>query len=204
MFIKENNINLSDFDMYINGTKEQAIITGRHMINYYNFYSVVYKFPNFGKYEVKIVFNKTLTTMNRLFEECYNLISIDFLETFDTSHVLDMTHMFSNCVNLAQVNVSSFNTSLVGYMWNMFYGCKSLISLDLSNFNTRNTFSMQTMFCSSSKLSYIDISSFETSYLYSPGPMLDNIALNGTIIISNKASRIKNYIPKGWIIKNKE
>ena len=204
MVIKENNINLSDFDMYINGTKVQAIITGRNTINYYNFYSVVYKFPNFGKYEVKIVFNKTLTTMNRLFEKCYNLISIDFLETFDTSHVLDMVFMFSNCVNLAQVNVSSLNTSLVGNMWNMFNGCKSLTSLDLSNFNTRNTFSMQTMFCSSSKLSYIDISSFETTYLYSPLPMFDDIAPIGTIIISNKASRIKEFIPKGWNIKNKE
>jgi len=183
MVIKENNIKLSDFDIYINGIKVQAIITGRYLINYYYFNRVVYKFPKFEKYEVKIVFNKTLTIMNRLFEECYNLISIDFLETFDTSHVLDMNHMFYNCLNLAQVNVSSFNTSLIGLTWNMLYGCKSLTSLDLSNFNTRNTFLMKTMFCSSSKLSYIDISSFETIYLYTLQPMFDDISPIGTNLI---------------------
>ena len=136
--------------------------------------------------------------MYRLFENCDNLISIDFFETFDTSPVLDMNHMFSNCKNLEHVNVSSFNTSLVGNMWNMFYGCKSLTSLDLSNFNTRNAYCLQSMFDSSSKLSYIDISSFETPYLYIPEFIFDNIAPNGTIIIGKKASRIEYYIPKGW------
>ena len=189
--------------MYVNGTKVQAIIDGKYGVNDYYFYKVVYKFPNFGKYEVKIIFNKTLTTMINLFEGCYNLMRIDFLETFDTSHVLNMNHMFSNCANLAQVNVSSFNTSIVGDMRRMFYGCKSLTSLDLSNFNTRNTYSFQEMFCSSSKLSYIDISSFETTYLYSHTSMFYGIAPIGTMIISNKSSIIKSYIPKGWNINNK-
>ena len=198
MSFKEHIINSSDFDMYINGVKEQVITKPGGGLNYYYFYDFACKFPSLGKYQVKIVFNKTITSMYRLFENCDNLISIDFFETFDTSHVLDMNHMFSNCKNLEHVNVSSFNTSLVGNMWNMFYGCKSLTSLDLSNFNTRNAYCLQSMFDSSSKLSYIDISSFETPYLYIPEFIFDNIAPNGTIIIGKKASRIEYYIPKGW------
>ena len=204
MRFKEQIISSLDFDMYINGVKVQVITKFGTTLNYYRLYDFVYKFPSLGKYQVKIVFNKTITSMNRLFENNNNLISIDFFETFDTSHVLDMEYMFSGCINLEHVNVSSFNTSLVGYMWNMFYGCKSLTSLNLSNFNTRNTFSLQSMFASSSKLSYIDISSFETPYLYIPYYIFDNIAANGTIIIGNKASKIKNYIPKGWNIIIKE
>ena len=56
------------------------------------------------------------------------------------------------------------------------------------------------MFASSSKLSYIDISSFETPYLFFSSNIFDNISLNGTIIIGNKASEIKGYIPNGWTI----
>ena len=204
MSFKEHTIIASDFDMYIDGVKVQVITKRGGGVNNYYFYDFLYKFPSLGKHQVKIVFNKTITTMYNLFESCINLISIDFFETFDTSHVLDMNHMFSECKNLEHVNVSSFNTSLVGNMWNMFYKCESLTSLNLSNFNTRNSYSLQSMFYSSYKLSYIDISTFETPYLYFSSNIFDNISLNGTIIIGNKASDIKGYIPKGWTIIIKE
>ena len=200
MSFREKHINLSDFDMYINGSKVQARSKIGYKLNYYYIYDIIYQFPNLGKYEVKIIFNKTLTSMPKLFENCNNLVSVDFSETFVTSHVLDMEHLFSNCKNLEHLNISSFNTSLVGYMWNMFYGCKLLTSLNLSNFNTKNVFSLQSLFKSCSNLSYIDISSFETPYLYFYNGIFDNITSYGTIIINNNVYNIKSKIPKSWKI----
>lgn len=88
MNFQEKHINLSDFDMYINGSKVQARSKIGYKLNYYYIYDIIYQFPNLGKYEVKIIFNKTLTSMSKLFENCYNLISVDFSETFDSSHVI--------------------------------------------------------------------------------------------------------------------
>ena len=204
MRYQENLITLSDFDMYINGSKVQPMTKFSYKLKYYNINDVIYKFPSHGKYEVKIIFNKTLTSMRKLFENCYNLISIDFSETFDTSYVLDMQHLFCYCENLEHVNISSFNTSLVGYMWDMFRGCKSLTSLNLTNFNTKNVFSFQSMFNSAFNLSFIDISSFETPHLYFYTSIFRNISQNGTIIINKKESRIKYVIPEGWNIIIKE
>ena len=73
----QNNIKLSDFDMYVNGTKVYPYIKYRYS-NWLDEDYVVYEFPNLGKYEVKIIFNKTLTNMKYLFDNCYDLISIEF------------------------------------------------------------------------------------------------------------------------------
>ena len=202
MCVSENNITLSDFDMYINEKKVQPYIDQGRWINWLDEDFVAYKFPTLGKYKVEIIFNKTLTDMKYLFVDCYDLISIEFNEAFDTSHVLCMYYMFASCDSLQYINVSSFNTSLVGDMEGMFSGCDLLTSLDLSNFNTRNVFDMQCIFAYSEKLSYLDLSLFDTTYLSAGGWMFENIAPNGTVIISSKFNR-KTSIPSGWTIINK-
>jgi surface protein len=45
--------------------------------------------------------------------------------------------MFSGCISLENINLSSFNTSKVTNMGAMFMRCSSLESLDLSSFDTR-------------------------------------------------------------------
>ena len=163
---------------------------------------VAYVFPSLGPKEVKIIFNKTLTDMKYMFVDCYDLVSIEFNEAFDTSHVLCMYYMFDSCDSLKYINVSSFNTSLVGDMEGMFSGCDSLTSLDLSNFETKNVFYMHYIFSYSMQLSYLDISSFDTTYLAAGAWMFEDLAEVGTVIIGNKFNRISS-LPKGWKIKNK-
>ena len=164
---------------------------------------IAYIFPTLGKNEVKIIFNKTLTDMKYLFVDCYDLISIDFNEAFDTSHVLCMFYMFSSCDSLEHINISSFNTSIVGDMEGMFTGCDSLTSLDLSNFDTKNVYFMQCIFAYSEKLSYLDISSFDTTYLGGGGWMFDDLPENGTVIIGQKFNR-QSSLPNGWKVIKKE
>ena len=130
--IDSANIELSDFDMYINGTQAYPIKKGFS----YPIEGVyaAYPFNKTGVYEVKIIFKKTLTLMLKLFQRCFELVTISFNEGFDTSHVLSMEQMFYECTSLEFVNVSSFNTSLCGSFNGMFYGCTKLTSLGLSNF----------------------------------------------------------------------
>lgn len=202
MCVSQNNIKLSDFDMYVNGNKVNALIDQGRWRSWMDEDYIAYTFPTLGKNEVKIIFNKTLTDMKYLFVDCYDLISIDFNEAFDTSHVLCMFYMFSSCDSLVHINISSFNTSLVGDMEGMFSGCDSLTSLDLSNFNTKNVYYMQCIFAYSEKLIYLDISSFDTTYLGGSGWMFDDLPENGTVIIGKKFNK-ESSLPYGWKVIKK-
>ena len=49
-----------------------------------------------------------------------------------------MYGMFSECINLVNLDLSNFNTNNVINMSVMFNACESLKYLNLSNFNTKN------------------------------------------------------------------
>ena len=57
-----------------------------------------------------------------------------------------MSHMFSWCSSLKELNLNNFNTKNVTDMSAMFYECSSLKELNLSNFNTDNVTNMRYMF----------------------------------------------------------
>ena len=60
-----------------------------------------------------------------MFSYCISLTSLD-LSSFNTSKVTDMDEMFNFCSNLTSLDLSSFNTSHVTNMGHMFYGCSNL------------------------------------------------------------------------------
>ena len=66
--------------------------------------------------------------MSHMFTNCYNVKQLD-LSNFDTSNVFDMSAMFFNCFSLTQLDLSGFNTSIVEYMKCMFYQCKTLTTI---------------------------------------------------------------------------
>ena len=57
-----------------------------------------------------------------------------------------MSHMFSGCSPLKELNLINFNTNNVTNMHSMFNGCSSLKELNLINFNTNNVTNMYRMF----------------------------------------------------------
>lgn len=67
--------------------------------------------------------------------------SID-LSLADSSAVTNTCGMFRECVNLAQLNITTLDTSDVTDMGGMFYGCKELTVLDLTSFDTSNVLYM--------------------------------------------------------------
>ena len=56
----------------------------------------------------------------------------------DTTNVMNMNGMFSECSNLEKLDLKNFNTEKVTNMWSMFSECSNLKNLDISNFNTSN------------------------------------------------------------------
>ena len=159
----ENEIQISDIEMYVNGTKVTPYyLTERCWRNQVDYDYIAYDFPSSGEYEVKIIFKKTLIDMQYLFHTVDYMINITFNETFDTSHVLNMKYLFSNCDYLKYINVSSFNRTLLGDFYSTFDDCKELTFLDLSSFDIRN-YDRGTLITNNINLKYIDISSFDLS-----------------------------------------
>ena len=60
-----------------------------------------------------------------MFSDCDNLASLD-LSSFNTAKVTNMYGMFAGCYALTSLDVSSFDISKVTYMDYMFYSCLSL------------------------------------------------------------------------------
>ena len=112
------------------------------------------------KIEGKIVCGDTTYDM---FGNLNSLKSIEGLSNLDTSNVVRMSGMFSNCSSLTSVNLSSFDTSNVTDMNSMFLECASLRTVDVSSFNTSNVTDMGAMFESCSSLFSVNLSSFDTS-----------------------------------------
>ena len=148
------NINNKEgIDVYLNNNKV-------NMINEENKWKIDYKFPKDGKYEFKIVFNNNINNLQRFFEECSTLYSID-LSNFDSSQIFNMAWMFNECHKLKEINeIKNLNTINVISMRAMFQCCNELEYLDLSNFDTTNVMDMRWMFYECNKLKYLNILNF--------------------------------------------
>ena len=82
-----------------------------------------------------------------MFNKCFKLKGIKGLENFNTSKVINMSAIFSECYELEYLNLSNFNTSNVNDMSYMFNACHKLKEIKgLENFNTSNVTNMRTMF----------------------------------------------------------
>ena len=126
------------------------------------YWSFLYKLDNFlDLYDNKNV--NTLYDTNIKYNGYSSLKTID-LSSFNTSNVINMSHMFCGCGNLESIDLSSFNTKNVINMNSMFYKCESLTSLNLSSFNTVKVTDMSNMFSFSCRyLDSLNLSSFNTS-----------------------------------------
>ena len=123
------------------------------------------------KIEGKIVCGDTTYDM---FGNLNSLKSIEGLSNLDTSNVVRMSGMFSNCSSLTSLDLSNFNTSNVTLMTGMFSFCPSLTSVNLSSFNTSNVTDMNSMFLECTSLRTVDVSSFNTSNVTDMGAMFES------------------------------
>ena len=105
---------------------------------------------------VTLTFNTIITNCSNMFSDLIDVIDID-LSNFDSSGITDMTAMFKGCINLEKINLTNFNTSMTTNMKNMFLECKALNSLDLSEFDTSLVTNMYSMFYGCRNLKNLNI-----------------------------------------------
>lgn len=103
-----------------------------------------------------------VTTMDKMFEHCSSLTSID-LSTFNTTNVTNMKEMFKNCDGFTSLDLSNFNTANVTTMQGMFHSCTHLTDINLTNFNTTSVTDMSYMFFDCRSLSSLGITMFNTA-----------------------------------------
>ena len=106
-----------------------------------------------------------VTNMGAMFSNCLYLTNLD-LSSFNTANVTNMSFMFYMCHHLEILDVSGFNTNKVTNMESMFFGCNYLDSLDVSGFNTDNVYNMHSMFAECFNLKSLDVSSFKTDNVW--------------------------------------
>ena len=102
--------------------------------------------------------NARPTSCYAWFQDFKNLTQIEGIENLNTANVTDMSYMFKNCSNLAELDVTHFNTAKVTTMTGMFSGCSNLTELDLTHFNTENVTNMWLMFYGCESLTTIYVS----------------------------------------------
>ena len=142
-----------------------------------------YKFKKEGKYILKIIFKEILSSMNKLFNKCSSLISLDLSKLY-SRNIKNMEFMFSNCSSLKSLNLSNFNTFNVTNMNSMFNSCSSLTSLDLSSFNTINVEIMSGMFSKCNSLISLDLFNFNTKKVKNMNGMFYNCSSLITLDLS--------------------
>ena len=112
---------------------------------------------------IKVQFySEGLQNLNHLFENCINITEID-LSNFNSSLKDGMYHMFYKCTSLTSINFNNFNTSSITNMEGIFTNCINLSSLNLSNFDTSQVTTMYQMFSGCNNLISLNLSNFNTS-----------------------------------------
>ena len=103
--------------------------------------------------------------MSNLFSNCTLLKTIPDISSWDTSNIKNISNLFYHCINLISIpDISNWKIDNVTNMSYMFYDCKCLNSLpDISKFNTKNITDMRGIFCNCSSLKELpDISKWNT------------------------------------------
>ena len=85
-------------------------------------------------------------------------------DKLDSSKVIDMSNMFSNCNKLTKLNLTGWDTSKIKYMSGIFSGCAMLTNIEgLSEWNISSVIDMSDMFNSCRKLTELNLGSWNNS-----------------------------------------
>ena len=159
---KDFNFKENTIELYIDGENET--------------YEKEKKFDKKGIHVIIFKFNKNILSesLESMFKECNNIENINF-KVFNTSNIINMSYMFSNCINLKKIefNLFLFNTSKVENMNSMFNECKNLNEIDLSLFNISKVKNMNKMFYNCENIKDIDFLSFDFSNVKDIKSMFD-------------------------------
>ena len=112
---------------------------------------------------IEIIWPDNFNLLTRLF--CNSEMDEIDLSDFDTSQVVIMQEMLSDCQSLTSFVMSKYGTKNLKYLTWLFQGCLSLTSLDLTDFDMSNVEQMGRMFYECTKLQTINLNNFNGNKL---------------------------------------
>ena len=114
---------------------------------------------NNGTCYIEIKFNKVITSLEGMFANMTELITVDFSQ-FNSKKIINMNNLFSNCTNLEKVTFEEFNAKNLETIDNMFENCPKLSKIDLKSYSTPKLYTMNSAFKGCTNLISLDISNF--------------------------------------------
>lgn len=137
------------------------------------------------KYEIR---DAIITDLSNLFDDARSIKNVDF-KHIDTSHVTNMSSMFSMCW-WANIDVSNLNTSKATNLSSMFYYCLNDVK-GINNLNTSNVTNMSYMF-SRSSISNLDVSNYDTSNVTDMSGMFKTTGIKSFNLSKWTTSKVAN------------
>jgi len=114
------------------------------------------------KNNITLGYNNKIQSCEKMFSNLINLIEID-LSDFDFSQVTSINQMFIDCANLTKINFGRITTPSLKNMESAFSHCYKLTSIDISNFDTSQVSNMHGLFNDCSNLEKINFGKIKTS-----------------------------------------
>ena len=126
----ENNVFLSEIKLVVLGNISNQILSNQFSENPSEVYVNGIKKTSCTKTcdlendinNVTIIFNKTITSCEKMFEGLANIKEMD-LSNFNTSEVNSMEYMFHICLNMEKIIFGNISTSKVQKMNHLFKNC---------------------------------------------------------------------------------
>ena len=149
--------------------------------------------------EVLNMETSSLTSMERMFGSCPNLINVECdwkisnvtncadmffyctslkqanFQYWDTSSIVNLAGLFNGCSSLEYVNMANWDMSNAMYIQFMFYGCKSLKNINLANWDVNNVLSINSMFYNCENLETLNLSGWNMS---KSSVLIENLFVN--------------------------
>ena len=149
------------------------------------FYNNIYTSNENGLFKFEINFVPKLINLSHLFDQCQNLVEVD-LSRIKSPNIKYMSNMFTNCPNLRKITFSSLKTSKVKDMKGLFKGCYNLSEIiGLENLDTSSLRDITEMFEDCRNLVSVDLSSFNLSKIEKKKNVFNNNTLLTYIDLTN-------------------
>ena len=120
----------------------------------------------------------SMTKLNKMFEFC-TFSSINNLQNWDVSNIVEFELMFSNCASFNQ-DISSWNLASANSLVGMFNRCSTFNS-PLNNWNVSNVTNMSSMFSGANAFNK-SLNSWNVSNVTDMNTMFFNSNFNGNIV----------------------
>ena len=122
---------------------------------------------------IELKYQGKLTNLNSLFSDIINLEEIDLTE-MNTSEVITMEKLFYGCFSLKNVNMDLLHISNLENINSIFEKCENLEIINMKNFDTKNIITTKSSFENCKKLSKINIEYFDLTKVTDASNMFAN------------------------------